>query len=85
MSAPPRRAPQYGLIAAAEGYWRAFQTNGSEQYHPADILRGIVLSIVRFGTKDGMRTEHSPNDRIVGEFFAVKSGSSFSSKPKSTV
>lgn len=28
----------YGLIAAAEGYWRAFQTNGSELYHPAPLL-----------------------------------------------
>ncbi|HUF72710.1 MAG TPA: hypothetical protein VMR74_07420 [Gammaproteobacteria bacterium] len=28
----------YGLIAAAEGYWRAFQTNGTELYHPADLF-----------------------------------------------
>lgn len=117
------RDSYYGLIAAAESYWRAFQTNGSELYHPASLLpdslrfenglqttglerggrfvstsegfdqgrfstrniwdrrypvvdteRGIVLSIVRFGTKDGMRTDTSPNDRLVAEFFAVKSG-----------
>lgn len=115
----------YGLIAAAESYWRAFQTNGSDLYHPADLLpdsrrfenglpttgfmrdgrfvstaegfdsgrfadrnlwdrrypvvdteRGIVLSIVRFGLKDGLESQSSAttNDRLVAEFFAVKSG-----------
>jgi len=115
----------YGLIAAAESYWRAFQTNGTEDYHPASLLpdarriengvqttgmvrdgkfvsaaegfdkgrfigrnlwdrrypvvdteRGIVLSIVRFGLKDGMKSQSTStaNDRLVGEFFAVKSG-----------
>lgn len=115
----------YGLIAAAEGYWRAFQTNGTEDYHAAKLLpdvrrfenglqttgfvrngeyasaargfdegrfvgrnlwdrrypvvdteRGIVLSIVRFGLKDGMESESTAtaNDRLVGEFFAVKAG-----------
>ena len=113
----------YGLIAAAEGYWRAFQTNGTPEYHPAPLLpdtirfenglqttgmvrdgayvsaqegfdrgrfmsrniwdrrypvvdtaRGIVLSIVRFGLKDGMKSQSAvtSNDRLVGEFFAVK-------------
>jgi hypothetical protein len=28
----------YGLIAAAESYWRAFQTNGTEAYHPASLM-----------------------------------------------
>jgi len=28
----------YALIAAAEGYWRAFQTNGTPDYHPASLL-----------------------------------------------
>jgi len=115
----------YGLIAAAESYWRAFQTNGTEAYHPASLMpdaqrfengvqttglvrngvyasaaagfdqgrfkgrnlwdrrypvvdteRGIVLSIVRFGLKDGMKSENAAtaNDRLVAEFFAVKSG-----------
>jgi hypothetical protein len=115
----------YGLIAAAEGYWRAFQTNGTENYRPAHLLpdtqrfenglqttgfvrdgvyvsaaqgfdagrfvgrnlwdrrypvvdteRGIVLSIVRFGLKDGMASQSvaTSNDRLVGEFFAVKAG-----------
>ncbi len=115
----------YRLIAAAESYWRAFQTNGSPDYHRADLLpdstrwengfqttglirngayvttasgfdqgrfigrnlwdrrypvvdteRGIVLSIVRFGLKDGMESQSvaTTNSRIVGEFFAVKSG-----------
>ena len=115
----------YGLIAAAEGYWRAFQTNGTPEYHRAslmpdaqrfengvqttgmvrdgayvsaaagfdqgrfigrnlwdrrypvvDLERGIVLSIVRFGLKDGMKSQSTAtsNDRLVAEFFAVKNG-----------
>jgi hypothetical protein len=119
------RDSYYGLIAAAESYWRAFQTNGTPDYHPASLLpdvrrfenglqttgmvrdgafvsaaegfdrgrfigrniwdrrypvvdeeRGIVLSIVRFGLKDGMKSESvaTSNDRLVAEFFAIKSG-----------
>jgi len=115
----------YGLIAAAESYWRAFQTNGSELYHRAALLpdsqrfenglqttglvrdgryvstaegfdqgrfaarnlwdrrypvvdpeRGIVMSIVRFGLKANMQSQSAAtsNDRLVAEFFAVKSG-----------
>ena len=115
----------YGLIAAAESYWRAFQTNGTKDYHPAALLpdarrfengvqttgmvrdgafvsaadgfdsgrflgrnlwdrrypvvdteRGIVLSIVRFGLKDGSKSQSvaTSNDRLVAEFFAVKKG-----------
>lgn len=115
----------YRLIATAESYWRAFQTNGTPDYHRADLLpdstrwengfqttglirngayvttasgfdqgrfigrnlwdrrypvvdteRGIVLSIVRFGLKDGMESQSvaTTNSRLVGEFFAVKSG-----------
>lgn len=119
------RDSYYRLIAAAESYWRAFQTNGTEEYHRADLLfdahrfenglqttgqypdgtfrsapdgfdtgrflgrnlwdrrypvvdeeRGIVLSIVRFGLKDGMESQNAvtANDRLVGEFFQVKNG-----------
>lgn len=119
------RDSYYGLIAAAESYWRAFQTNGTEEYHPADLLfdahrfenglqttgqfpdgtfrsapdgfdngrfvgrnlwdrrypvvdeeRGIVLSMVRFGLKEGMAAQNpiTSNDRLVAEFFQVKSG-----------
>jgi hypothetical protein len=115
----------YALIAAAESYWRAFQTNGTPEYHRANLLpdarrfengvqttgmvrdgafvsaaagfdtgrfmgrnlwdrrypvvdteRGIVLSIVRFGLKDGMKSQSTAtsNDRLVAEFFAVKNG-----------
>ena len=32
------RDSYYGLIAAAESYWRAFQTNGTEEYHRANLL-----------------------------------------------
>lgn len=122
---PPEQDSYYGLIAAAESYWRAFQTNGTDEYHPAALLadsrrfenglqttglvrdgkfvstadgfhkgrfigrnlwdrrypvvdteRGIVLSIVRFGLKDGMKSQSAAttNDRLVAEFFAVKNG-----------
>jgi len=122
---PADQDSYYGLIAAAEGYWRAFQTNGTDEYHPASLMpdarrfenglqttgmvrngafvsaaegfdkgrfigrnlwdrrypvvdteRGIVLSIVRFGLKDGAKSQSTAtgNDRLVGEFFAVKSG-----------
>jgi len=119
------RDSYYRLIAAAESYWRAFQTNGTPDYHPADLLpdtqrfengvqttglvrngayvsaaggfdagrflgrnlwdrrypvvdeeRGIVLSMVRFGLKDGQKSQATAtaNSRIVAEFFAVKRG-----------
>ncbi len=119
------RNSYYDLIGAAESYWRAFQTNGTPDYHPARLLpdsrrfengmqttgmmrngqysstalgfdegdfigrniwdrrypvvdeeRGIVLSIARFGLKTGMKSQSSAttNDRLVAEFFAVKSG-----------
>lgn len=32
------RDSYYRLIAAAESYWRAFQTNGTDEYHRADLL-----------------------------------------------
>ena len=32
------RDSYYDLIAAAEGYWRAFQTNGTPAYRPARLL-----------------------------------------------
>jgi hypothetical protein len=32
------RDSYYDLIAAAEGYWRAFQTNGTPAYHPARLM-----------------------------------------------
>jgi hypothetical protein len=123
--AEPERDSYYRLIAAAESYWRAFQTNGTEAYHPADLLpdtnrfenglqttgylpngtfrdtangfhrgsfigrnlwdrryavvdeeRGIVLSMVRFGLKDGMESQSAAttNSRIVAEWFTVKKG-----------
>ena len=119
------RDSYYRLIAAAESYWRAFQTNGTDEYHPADLLydtlrfenglqttgqfpdggfrsapdgfdtgrfigrnlwdrrypvvdeeRGIVLSMVRFGLKDGMESQSvaTSNDRLVAEFFQIKNG-----------
>jgi hypothetical protein len=119
------RDSHYRLIAAAESYWRAFQTNGTPAYKRADMMpdvkriengwqttgmmrdgifvtanaafdegrfqgrniwdrrypvvdeeRGIVLSIVRFGMKDGPQDMPAGprSDRLVAEFFAVKNG-----------
>lgn len=119
------RDSYYRLIATAESYWRAFQSNGTPNYHPADLLpdstrfenglqttgvmrngvwnstakgfdegsfigrnlwdrryavvdeeRGIVLSMVRFGLKDGAESKSAAtmHSRIVGEFFAIKRG-----------
>jgi hypothetical protein len=122
---PAEQDSYYRLIAAAESYWRAFQTNGSDDYHPADLLpdsrrfenglqttglvrngafvetatgfhqgrfsernlwdrrypvvdmeKGVVLSIVRFGLKEGRQSliTATASSRIVGEFFAVQKG-----------
>lgn len=119
------RDSYYDLIGAAESYWRAFQTNGTPNYHRARLLvdsrrfenglqttglvrngvfndtargfdegrfigrniwdrrypvvdeeRGVVLSIVRFGIKGGAKSQSAAtaNDRLVAEFFAIKSG-----------
>src|SRR5688500_7097748 len=38
LSIPPaERESYYGLVAVADGYFRAFQTNGSPDYHRADL------------------------------------------------
>src|SRR4029077_3412544 len=37
----PKRDSYYALIAAAESYWRAFQTNGTEDYHPAWLMPDV--------------------------------------------
>jgi hypothetical protein len=122
---PREQDSYYRLIAAAESYWRAFQTNGSDDYHPADLLpdsrrfenglqttglvrngafvetaagfhqgrfsernlwdrrypvvdqeKGVVLSIVRFGLKEGRQSliTATSSSRLVGEFFAVQKG-----------
>ena len=46
------------------------------RYPVVDEERGIVLSIARFGLKDGMKSQSTAtaNDRLVAEFFAIKSG-----------
>ncbi|HEY7672963.1 MAG TPA: hypothetical protein VIC71_12150 [Gammaproteobacteria bacterium] len=46
------------------------------RYPVVDEERGIVLSIVRFGLKAGARSQSvaTANDRLVAEFFAIKSG-----------
>jgi hypothetical protein len=122
---PAERNSYYELVAIGDGYFRAFQTNGTPDYHQPDLLpdttrfengvhytgtvrngayataqdgfdrgrfrgrnlwdrrypvvdeeRGIVLVILRFGKLDGVENAASVTqyDRIVGEFFTVKSG-----------
>src|SRR5690606_24821844 len=122
---PAERDSYYKLVAVGDGYFRAFQTNGTPDFHRADLMpdtrrfengahftgtwrngnyvtaaegfergrfigrnlwdrrypvvdeeRGIVLVILRFGKLDGAVNASSVTafDRIVGEFFTVKSG-----------
>ena len=46
------------------------------RYPVVDEERGVVLSIVRFGIKAGLksRSESTSHDRLVAEFFAIRSG-----------
>ncbi len=46
------------------------------RYAVVDDERGIVLCIVRFGLKAGAKSQSvaTSNDRLVGEFFAIKNG-----------
>jgi hypothetical protein len=122
---PAERDSYYQLVAVGDGYFRAFQTNGTPDYHRTDVMvdttrhengahftglvrngvyttvatgfdrgqflgrnlwdrrypvvdeeRGIVLVILRFGKIPGVQNAASVTqfDRIVGEFFTVKSG-----------
>jgi hypothetical protein len=67
------------FVSAAEGFdkGRFIGRNLWDRRYPVvDTERGIVLSIVRFGLKDGAKSQSTAttNDRLVAEFFAVKSG-----------
>lgn len=46
------------------------------RYAVVDEERGIVLCMVRFGMKAGMKSQNvaTSNDRLVGEFFAIQNG-----------
>jgi hypothetical protein len=46
------------------------------RYPVVDEERGVVLSIVRFGIKPGLksRSEATTHDRLVAEFFSIRSG-----------
>lgn len=46
------------------------------RYAVVDEERGIVLCMVRFGMKGGMKSQSvaTSNDRLVGEFFAIQNG-----------
>jgi hypothetical protein len=67
------------FVSTAEGFDRgAFADRNlwDRRYPVVDTERGIVLSIVRFGLKDGVASQSAAttNDRLVAEFFAVKAG-----------
>ena len=59
------RDSYYTLIAAAEGYWRAFQTNGTPDYHPAPLLPDAR----RF--ENGLQTTGLVRD---GQYVSAQSG-----------
>ena len=59
------RDSYYSLIAAAEGYWRAFQTNGTPDYHPAPLMPDAR----RF--ENGLQTTGMVRD---GQFVSAQSG-----------
>jgi len=59
------RDSYYALIAAAEGYWRAFQTNGTPDYHPAPLMPDAR----RF--ENGLQTTGLVRD---GQFVSAQSG-----------
>jgi hypothetical protein len=46
------------------------------RYAVVDEERGIVLCMVRFGLKEGAKSQNvaTSNDRLVGEFFAIQNG-----------
>jgi hypothetical protein len=39
---PAEQDSSYDLVAAAEGYWRAFNTNGTPEYHPAPFWPNVT-------------------------------------------
>jgi hypothetical protein len=39
---PAEQDSYYDLVAAAEGYWRAFNTNGTPEYHPAPFWPNVT-------------------------------------------
>ena len=59
------RDSYYALIAAAEAYWRAFQTNGTPDYHPAPLLPDAR----RF--ENGLQTTGLVRD---GQYVSAQSG-----------
>src|SRR5690606_28619525 len=38
---PAEQDSYYDLVAAAESYWRAFNTNGTDEYHPAALWPNV--------------------------------------------
>jgi hypothetical protein len=50
---PVEQDTYYGLIAAVESYWRAFETNGTPEYRAAPFLPGVVRQ------ENGLRTTNT--------------------------
>jgi hypothetical protein len=57
----------YRLIAAAESYWRAFQTNGTPEYHRAALMPDATRCCSTFRTRSprggNRNTGRSAGDR----------------------
>ncbi|MFT5321430.1 MAG: hypothetical protein ACI934_001583, partial [Pseudohongiellaceae bacterium] len=71
--------PDGGFRSAPDGFdtGRFIGRNlWDRRYSVVDEERGIVLSMVRFGLKDGMESQSvaTSNDRLVAEFFQMKNG-----------
>jgi hypothetical protein len=49
---PAEQDSYYDLVAAAEGYWRAFNTNGTPEYHPAAFWPSVPRLENGFKTTD---------------------------------
>lgn len=49
---PAEQDSYYDLVAAAEGYWRAFNTNGTPEYHPAAFWPNVQRLENGFKTTD---------------------------------
>ena len=51
---PAEQDSYYDLVAAAEGYWRAFNTNGTPEYHRAEFWPNVLR------LENGVRTTDVP-------------------------
>jgi hypothetical protein len=69
---PVEQDTYYGLIATVESYWRAFETNGTEDYRQAPFLPDVSRHENGLQTTETMALggpDHTPNQQFnVGRF-----------------